>query len=117
MENSEQNTQMPPMENKPPVVNVTQKQSGQGALFGSIIIILLIVVGAIFVIKNTRNTMTDSTNDQQMTAESQDEVMDTNTYVETQSSVSGSDELAEIGTEIDATNINSVDYGVDEEFK
>ncbi len=117
MENFEQNTQMPPMENKPPVVNISQKQSGQGALFGSIIIILLIVIGAIFVIKNTRTTMTDSVNDQQMNQESQDQVMDTSTYVDTQSSISGSDELSDIGTEIDATNINSVDYGVDEEFK
>lgn len=116
MDNTTQNTQMPPVQNNAPMMNQQKPQGGQGALIGSIVIIILILVGAMFVIKNTRNTMvTDDSTEQMMQEDAQ--IVDTETYVESQSAVSTSDEMSDIGTEIDSTNVDSVDYGVDEEFK
>ncbi len=116
MDNTTQNTQIPPIQNSQPVMN-SPKQGGQGAVIGSVIIIILIALGAVFVIKNTKTTNPETQNDASMTEEDQSPVVDTNVYVESQSSLSGSDELSDIGTEIDSTDVSSVDYGVDEEFK
>lgn len=111
MDNSTQNTQMPPMQNQAPINSGDTKPHGQGALIGSIIIIAIIIIGAFYVIKNTQPPQKNI--QEEMGVTQNDAVVDTETYLESQSSVSASDELSDIGSDIDATDINSVDYGVD----
>lgn len=110
MDNTTPNTQMPPMQDP----STPSTSHGQGALIGSIIIIVIIIIGAFFVIKNTQS-LNPTTNEQsdQLMQNQEEPVVDTNAYLDSQSSVSTSDELADIGTDIDATDINSVDYGLD----
>ncbi len=112
MDNETQNTQMPPMQNQNPMTQES-KPHGQGALIGSIIIIILIVVGALYVIKNTEQLTPNTELQETSNVSDQPQVVDTNTYLESQASVSTSDELSDIGTDIDSTDINSVDYGMD----
>lgn len=112
MDNTTQNTQMPPMQNQNPMTPESKPQ-GQGALIGSIIIIVLIVVGALYVIKNTKEFVSETEQQQTSSVSDEPQVVDTNMYLESQASVSTSDELQDIGTDIDSTDINSVDYGID----
>jgi uncharacterized protein HemX len=103
MEPNQMNNQM----NQP--APMPENKTSTGTMIASIIILLIIILGGVYFFKNIKNTeeSMDTTAQEQAQAESS-----TNAYVQSQSSQNSSDDVTSIETDINATNIDSVDQGL-----
>lgn len=91
------------------LVESTQKNSSVGPLIGSIIIILIIISGGLYFL----STLVSIKKNQIQTKQETEQQNET-TVIEETAKQSSSDSVADIETDLEATNINTVDPKVDE---
>jgi hypothetical protein len=84
--------------------NSTTK-SNHGALIGSIVIIIILIIGGIYVVNNAKDA---KYNNDAM----QEQTLDDSAYQESQSMQSNSDDVSSIEADVEATNIDSLDEGL-----
>lgn len=77
------------------------EKKGSGALVGSVIIILIIIIGGIYMLKNAK-VQNEEVN-----------MINTDYVVEDLDNQSDSDELADIDADLDATNLEDVVPAID----
>lgn len=85
--------------------NSTMQKSSHGALIGSIIIIVILIVGGIYVFNNAKEAKYEN----DMT---QEQTLDDSAYQDSQSAQSNSDDVSSIEADVNATNVDSLDEGL-----
>lgn len=91
------------------LVESTQKDSSVGPLIGSIIIIIIIISGGLYFLSSLVSIKKTEIQTKQETEQQNETII-----IEETAKQSSSDSVADIETDLKATNINTVDPKVDE---
>jgi flagellar biogenesis protein FliO len=91
------------------LVESTQQNSSVGPLVGSVIIILVIILGGLYFLSSLISTKKAEIQTEQELEEQSETIL-----IEETVKQSSSDDVADIETDLEATNVNTVDPKVDE---
>lgn len=81
------------------------RPSGHGALIGSVIIIAILILGGIYILKETKDMKHESgVSQQQMESDTQ--------FEQTQTTQGNSDDVDSIEADVNATDVDSIDEGL-----